>query len=49
MTTIKDRLPNSKSSQELDLNISKICKNSLKIYITRLQGANDISSAGPVV
>ena len=29
-----------KQAKELGLNISKICENALKIYITRLQGIN---------
>ena len=38
MITVEEDL--IKQAKELGLNISKICENALKIYISRLQGAN---------
>ena len=40
MTTIRINKEIYQKAKELGLNISKICENALKIYISRLQGVN---------
>ena len=47
MTTIRIDKEIYQKAKELGLNISKICENALKIYITRLQDVNtEISDMG---